>query len=845
MPGPSIADMNPEEAFAALDRRAAQSDAGELFHGCLNAFDSPHWAVRKKASKTLLAVGQQKGLVDALKNAYSNGTTDQRYWIMKILAQLLGGEILPWIKKMYSTTKEASLRTHAISAAAEIRSQESNEFLVATLRDDSWLNRYAAANYIEERGQDVIKFLQRGFTEGSGDLKYWCLRLIVRILGPESIGTIRKGMKSDDASLRHYVLRSMENVTGEWVVPLLIEYLGDSNWSNRRVASEMLRSRGRHSLKYLARAVEDPERDVRFWAIKTLGETGDERAVKALEQFLYTCDERDEGMWALEGLSKIPCASSARAILEASYEYPEHYEEIKALLKHLAIHSLRPIIEYLDSPNQTIQRLCHDALDDLEFKGLSAFRNILDGLDKSEREDLLTTMKQIPREQLESLLDRRDLSIAMLQARAANAPVRNFPTMSTISVLVNPEDGRILGGASENSSSLEGQEQVDIPSLPHPRSQASKEPARLSTSLYPVSLREILEKAVRLNASDIHLKASLPPIFRIHGSLRQTDLPVISPEHALDFAREVLPKDKFETVHSDLTEIDGAYSVEKLGRFRVNCYHEFNGVCIAMRHIPGKVSTIADLKLPRIFRDLCLLRQGLVLVTGPTGSGKSTTIAALIDHINTNREEHIITVEDPVEFVHENRSSIITSRELGLHTHSFSNALKAALREDPDVILVGEMRDMETMRLAITAAETGHLVLSTLHTSNPAETVDRIINTFPAAHHSILRASLADSLQAIVTQILVPTTDGKRAAIRDVLIKTPAVANLIRDDRLHQVDQAIVSGRQEGMQTRDDDLTRLLKEGRITRETAYAHCTDKKTFLQGGNNRPAPNRGAS
>lgn len=844
MTGLSLSEMDKGAALKALETLSGSTNAAELFQGCMAAFDSPHWIVRRQAAQQLLKVGKQKGLVDALKNAYQAGSVDQRYWVMKILAQLMGTEILGWIKKTYSTTTDASLRAHAISAAAEVEGTEATEFLVHTLRDDSWLNRYAAANYIEDRGPEVLKFLQKGFTDGSGDLKYWCLRLIVQIMGPESEGTIRKGMRSEDPNMRHYVLRSMEQVEGEWCVPLLVEFLGDTNWSNRRVASDLLRARGRQAMRYLAQAADSSEQDIRYWAVRCLGETGDERAVKPLEQFLYTCDSKEEGLWALEALSRIPCASSARAIIEASYEYPEDLDTVQGYLERLGVTSLRPIIEYLDSPNQTIQQVCRRVVEKLPYPGLRALMKILEGATEEAREDLLNNLKQIHREDLERLLERDDLNMEMIQSRAANAPARAFPTMSTISVLV-PQDGLPLTeeGSVEGevpppyqADSLSGSEEVSLPELPSKsEARASRAaPRRLSTTMYPVGLEEVLTRAVRLQASDVHLKSGLPPIFRIHGSLRRTDLPVISAEHARDFAHEVLPAAKFETFDAEGLEMDCGYDAsEKIGRFRVNCYRERLGPSVAMRHIPGKVSSLADLKLPRVFRDLCFLKQGLILITGPTGAGKSTTLAALVDFINSNREEHIITVEDPVEFIHENRMSIITSRELGSHTRSFADALRAALREDPDVILIGEMRDIDTMQLAITAAETGHLVLSTLHTSSPGETVDRIINVFPAEHHPIIRISLAETLAAVVTQQLVPTVDGKRVAIRDVLVKTPAVAHLIREGKLHQVDQAIVAGRKEGMQTRDDDLQHLLKEGRVSRETAAAFCTDKKTFLGG------------
>jgi twitching motility protein PilT len=804
--------MSPDFAYKALEELGNCQSAPNLFQGCLEAFASPYWEIRQRASRLLIRIGPQQGLIDALRGAYPTGSTHQRYWIMKLLAHLLGAETLPWIKKVYAGTQDPSLRAHAISATSEIKGAEAAEFLVNTLKDDSWLNRYAAASSIAERGPEVLSYLQKGFTEGSGDLKYWCLRLIVQVMGPESATTIRKGMRSEDANLRHYVLRSMEHVEGDWCIPLLVDFLKDPNWSNRRVASDLLRSRGRQALKPLARAAESSQADLRYWAVRTLGETGDERAVKPLEQFLYTCDAPEEGLWALAALSRIPCAASARAILEAAYEFPKERPQVIGYLKNLGVATLRPAIEYLDSPNTIIQGLSQEVLESLDFPGIPAFTALLEEMDQEARDDLLATLGQISREELERLLASPEVNLELLQAQARTGSLHAFPTMSTISVRLPSPEGD-----------------------PVPLSAPSGQVRQPTAKQYPVPLLEVLRQAISLNASDIHLKASLPPIFRIYGSLRRTDLPPLSAEHTRNLLREVLPKKLFENFDREETEVDCAFEGgQGLGRFRINGYHDLQGPGLAMRHIPGKPVSLTALGLPRVFRDLCALDRGLILVTGPTGSGKTTTLAAMIDHINATREAHILTVEDPIEFLHENRMSIITSRELGSHTQSFSLALRAALREDPDVILIGEMRDLETMRLAITAAETGHLVLSTLHTNSPGETVDRIINVFPPDHHHLIRTSLASSLAAIISQTLIPTTDGKRAPVRDVLIKTPAVAHLIRDAKLYQVDQAIVAGRREGMQTRDEDLLRLLKEGRIQRDTALAHCTDRKTFLGSG-----------
>ena len=278
-------------------------------------------------------------------------------------------------------------------------------------------------------------------------------------------------------------------------------------------------------------------------------------------------------------------------------------------------------------------------------------------------------------------------------------------------------------------------------------------------------------------------------------------------------------------------ECDFSFSIPNLARFRVNAFVHQRGAGAVMRTIPSKVLTMEELKCPPIFKDICEFPRGIVLVTGPTGSGKSTTLAGMVNHINENDHGHILTVEDPIEFVHDSKKSLINQREVGPHTLSFNNALRSALREDPDVILVGEMRDLETIRLAMTAAETGHLVFGTLHTSSAAKTVDRVIDVFPAAEKEMIRAMLSESLRAVISQTLCKTKDGQgRVAAHEIMIGTPAIRNLIREAKIAQMYSAIQTGQSLGMQTLDQNLTELLKRNVISKDEARAKAANKDTF---------------
>jgi len=343
-------------------------------------------------------------------------------------------------------------------------------------------------------------------------------------------------------------------------------------------------------------------------------------------------------------------------------------------------------------------------------------------------------------------------------------------------------------------------------------------------------LDQLLTFAAEREASDVHLSAGSPPILRIHGKLRRLENPPLSGSDLRNLFSEILTE-KQQTRLNESLELDFAYAIPGVARFRTNLFYQLRGEAAAFRTIPDKVRTLQDLHAPKGIYTLSRAKKGIVLVTGPTGSGKSTTLAAMIDLINQERREHILTIEDPIEYVHKSKNCLINQRELGEHTQSFHNALKSALREDPDVILVGEMRDLETISLALTAAETGHLVFATLHTMSAAETVNRVVDVFPPEQQRQIRAMFANSVQGIVAQRLIPTADGRgRVAVHEIMIATSAVRNLIREEKSHQLHSAIQTGANYGMQTMDQALKNWLDRGKISHEEAVANATDANQF---------------
>lgn len=344
-----------------------------------------------------------------------------------------------------------------------------------------------------------------------------------------------------------------------------------------------------------------------------------------------------------------------------------------------------------------------------------------------------------------------------------------------------------------------------------------------------MDITELLAFSAKQGASDLHISAGLPPMIRVDGDVRRINLPPLEHSEVHSLIYEIM-NDKQRKDYEEFLETDFSFEVPGVARFRVNAFNQNRGAGAVFRTIPSKVLTMEDLEMGQVFKDIAMVPRGLVLVTGPTGSGKSTTLAAMVDFINDKRYDHILTIEDPIEFVHESKKCLVNQREVHRDTHGFNEALRSALREDPDIILIGELRDLETIRLALTAAETGHLVLGTLHTTSAAKTIDRMIDVFPAEEKAMVRSQLSESLQAVISQTLLKRANGGRVAAHEIMIGTPAIRNLIREGKVAQMYSAIQTSASVGMITLDQCLQEMVEKRVITREIAREKAKIPENF---------------
>lgn len=737
----------------------------------------PGFALQRHLNKELAAKGEV--LMAAIKKVFADGDLHQKYWALKLLIDISGPKAFKQIRKLL-VSKDPTVRLYAIAALEYLPGDQALGMLFAGMLEQSPLMRYQASYVLAKRGEETLREAFSLMKNKGPELKDEMIMIIGKILGYKSREFFKKMLTSSSSDERYYALKAIAQNPDREGVKILINAFGDPVWVIRHMVCSMLSHVLPIARDELIRVLDSPDLDKVHWACKALGEGKDPLSARPLMNVVDHHKDPNARVWAVKALGMLDLEYLVdMLILSFADEALAVRNEILSALSSMSTEKVvKPLMIQLFSGDKSLTFWCEKTLKSLKFESFSSVLQILVTLDNTGLDRFISYLHQLKPHQLVAILKKKEIKI------------EDF----------DPEN---------------------IPEEEH--------------TLIPLadyrSVDDLLAQLKEMKGSDLHLNVGLPPMFRIHGELIRTHLPAIDEERAMQLFSILLNEEQKARFEKDW-EIDFSHEVKHIGRFRANIFRQRYGLSGIFRLIPSIVPSFEELGLPRsIFEKLCDNRQGLILVTGPTGSGKSTTMAAMVDEINRKRFEHILTIEDPIEFVHIHKRCSINQRELGTHTHSFAQALKSALREDPDVILIGEMRDPETIKLALTAAETGHLVFSTLHTISAGESINRIVGAFPSEYQEQVRLELSGVLRGIVSQKLIPRSDKKgRVLAYELLVANHAVKNLIKEAKIEQLPSVMQTSSKENMQTMDQSLAGLIKLNKIAMESALPHVADKPGF---------------
>ncbi len=738
---------------------------------------NPSFALRRHLNRVLVPHGEQ--LVVAIRKVFAKGNLHEKYWALKLLIDISGDKAFKQIRKLL-LSKDPTVRLYAMAALEYLPGEKGLGLLFAGMFESSPLMRYQASYVLARRGEETLKEALALMKTKGPELKDELIVIIGKILGEKSTKFFKKMLTSDVPDERYYALKALGQNPDQEGIRILVEALTDPVWVIRHLACHTLSHLLPRAREELIRALNSKNLDKVHWACKALGEGRDPLAARSLMNLVDKHLDPNVRVWAAKALCKLDLEYVVDMLI---LNFNDGALSVRnAILSGLSSMTpekvVKPLLIQLFSKEKNLSFWSEKTLKNLGFKAFSSVLQMLVTLSEVEIEKFVSFLHQLRSDQIVKILSNEKVDLASF----------------------DPENIVF----------------EDRPIVP--------------LSEYR-SIDDLLSQLKEMKGSDLHLNVGLPPMFRIHGELIRTNLPSVDQEKAGQLFSTLLNEEQRKKFEKEW-EVDLSHEVKHVGRFRANIFKQRHGLSGIFRLIPSNIPSFEELGLPRsVFEKICDNRQGLVLVTGPTGSGKSTTMASMVDEINRKRFEHILTIEDPIEFVHLHKRCSINQRELGTHTHSFAQALKSALREDPDIILVGEMRDPETIKLALTAAETGHLVFSTLHTISAGESINRIIGAFPADFQEQVRLELAGVLRAIVSQKLIPRSDRKgRALAYELLICNHAVKNLIKEAKAEQIPSVMQTSSKEFMQTMDQSLANLIKLEKSNLELVLPHVTDKAGF---------------
>ena len=774
----------------------------------IELLDSDDWSLREEAAKLLVEL-REKGL-PAVRNILKEGTQNQRFWAFKIMARIMGENAIVPLAKILETPAEElaeDSRPYALAALKEIRSAKVIPPLLALLSNDSWYLRAEAAEVLATVGDLAVKDLMTGLNNENSDVRFWILKVLRKILNEDAIEIIAEHLKSEHKGTRYSAVLTLGEIPCEKAAEILIDCFIDEAWVIRKAAADALALMGERAVEPLLRSLTSTSTECLYWALQTLGRVGGERAVAFIAKLLEHKD-RSIRMAAIDALAGVGGLQAMGSLVNA-FRNKEWVVRQRAsdAMKSLGVPALIYLFAYVEDEHHDVVYWTRQTLQGFLLPGLDS---ILEQIKEMPTKELPVVQEELGRMDPETLL--KDL-------KRADARLEDL--------LGNWKGRRAVTAASVTN---EAQASTQFDMVHHDLLTLFD---RKLGDTYGTTMHELLMEAEEAGASDLHLKVGVPPIFRVDGELRKTKHPPLSPGNTIYLCGSLLTALQKEELTQNL-QIDLSYAVPSGPRFRVNMFLQTKGLEAAFRYIDPRIPSFRELNMPeRQLRRIAASQDGLILVTGPTGCGKTTTLAAIINYINRSFAKHIITIEDPIEYVHENKLSYLSYREVGIDVRSFPMGLRGALREDPDVILIGELRDRETVSTALTLAGTGHLVLASFHTANASQTIEQLSDFYPAEQQEHVRRQLAFILKAVISQRLFSRRDKKgRIPAYEILVSSHAVRNLIREGSTQQLFSVMQSSAELGMTTFDSILQDLVESRIVAYDEALPFVYDPTNFRQ-------------
>ena len=770
---------NDEIRKIALEALAKKPDK-QVILAFLEKISDPSWIVRKQAKRALIEQGDS--IYNVIQEYFLICSSQQKYECIKIIPLILREKAFTLFQKMLESDKSGVVRPYICAGLGQIKTEASMKTLLSLLDDESMVVRQETIKSLVNWGRDLVHSLLAVFPTAKKVTRLSIMVLLGRILGLEVVKIFEEKFGKPNQESKYFLLTALAEIRDHRVVSKLIEYLKDESIFIQDYCMQILAQLGVHAVDPLLACLDTEDEELIIQVLKVIGVIGSKEALRPL---LFLIDNSKNTLvrtCAIEAISKLQKFELIAGLLLLKLDDKDlsiRHTIVENLSKQPRKAFLKDLVSATLDKNSDIAWWSREILKRRDYVGIPSFLKLYDSGSDVDKDRLISLVSKLTEDQLDSVFQKEVVSLEALKPENVETKIlrRKYN--------------------KENISDL----------------------------------KELLYYLHEEGGSDLHISIGLPPSIRIHGELIRTTFETITPEKSRFLLFSIM-NDHQKREFNENMELDFSYEIIDCARFRVNVFMQKNGMAGVFRIIPNTVPSFEQLSLDSsIMGKVCNHKSGLVLVTGATGSGKSTTLAAMIDFINRSRYDHLITIEDPIEFVHPHKRCVVTQRELGTNTLSFSNALRSALREDPDVILVGEMRDLETMNLAIAASETGHLVFSTLHTINAYESIHRIIGSFPGDVQQTIRMQLAGTLRGIVSQRLIPAyLSSGRVLAYEVLVGSTPVRRCVKEDKTDQLISIMQTSRQDGMITMDQCLEELVIAKKITYEDGLKNAEDKKDF---------------